>query len=84
MARIQEMHDIEGASRRQGKVYDADFRTRMKGSGLWAELIKQRFNKACARLGFNRPDAVTAPLQRVELDTSQFRPSLLGGQGDLF
>ena len=46
MARIQEM--------RGGKDYDADFATRMKGSGLWAELIGQRFRKAAARLGFNR------------------------------
>ncbi len=76
MARI---HDMRG-----GKDYDADFRTRMKGSGLWAELIKQRFDKACTRLGYNRPEALQAPFQRVRLDVSQFRPSLLGGQGDLF
>jgi DNA repair photolyase len=37
MARIHEM--------RGGKDYDADFATRMKGSGLWAELIRQRFEK---------------------------------------
>ena len=38
MARIREM--------RGGKDYDADFATRMKGSGLWADLIRQRFEKA--------------------------------------
>ncbi|MDI1238541.1 MAG: PA0069 family radical SAM protein [Polaromonas sp.] len=58
MARIQEM--------RGGKDYDSDFASRMKGSGLWADLIKQRFEKACHRLGLNR--------QRTELDFSQFRP----------
>jgi DNA repair photolyase len=68
MARIHEM--------RGGKDYDSDFATRMKGSGLWAELIKQRFEKACHRLGFNR--------QRVELDLSQFRPPGAAGQGCLF
>ena len=68
MARI---HDMRG-----GKDYDSDFATRMKGSGLWAELIRQRFEKACRRLGFNR--------ERVELDTSRFRPGAAMGQGSLF
>jgi DNA repair photolyase len=68
MARI---HDMRG-----GKDYDSDFSTRMKGSGLWAELIRQRFEKACARLGFNR--------ERIELDLNQFRPPGLAGQGRLF
>jgi hypothetical protein len=26
----------------------------MKGEGTWAELIRQRFDKACARLGYLR------------------------------
>ena len=68
MARIREM--------RGGKDYDADFATRMKGSGIWAQLIGQRFQKACARLGFNR--------ERIELDLSLFRPSLISGQENLF
>ncbi len=68
MARIQEM--------RGGKDYDADFATRMKGAGLWAELIRQRFEKACARLGLNR--------QRIELDTSLFLRPSPAGQTRLF
>ena len=68
MARIQEM--------RGGQDYNSDFATRMKGDGLWAELIRQRFEKACAKLGFNR--------QRVELDLSQFRPPGQQGQTLLF
>lgn len=68
MARIQEM--------RGGKDYDSSFASRMKGSGVWAELIHQRFSKACARLGLNR--------QRLELDLTQFRPGLAAGQGSLF
>ena len=68
MARIQEM--------RGGKDYDSDFASRMKGYGLWADLIKQRFEKCCKRLGFNR--------QRVELDLSRFRPPGAAGQGNLF
>jgi DNA repair photolyase len=68
MARI---HDMRG-----GKDYDSDFSTRMKGSGLWADLIRQRFEKACARLGFNR--------ERIELDLSQFQPPSAAGQCRLF
>ena len=69
MARIQEM--------RGGKDYDSDFASRMKGSGLWADLIKQRFEKTCHRLGLNR--------QRTELDFSQFRPPVRpSAQGSLF
>ncbi len=68
MARIRDM--------RGGRDYDADFTTRMKGEGLWAELIRQRFDKACARLGLDH--------ERVELDTTRFRPSLLADQQQLF
>ncbi|MES2186068.1 MAG: PA0069 family radical SAM protein [Pseudomonadota bacterium] len=68
MARIQEM--------RGGQDYNADFATRMKGSGLWADLIRQRFEKACRRLGFNR--------DRLIMDADQFRRPDVGGQGALF
>ena len=68
MARIQEM--------RGGRDYDSDFASRMHGSGLWAELIRQRFQKACARHGLNRT--------RIELDLTQFRPGAARGQASLF
>ncbi|WP_137894718.1 PA0069 family radical SAM protein [Ramlibacter sp. 2FC] len=68
MARVQEL--------RGGRDYDGDFATRMSGQGLWSALIRQRFEKACARLGFNR--------QRIALDTGQFRPAAAPGQGRLF
>ncbi|WP_332812978.1 PA0069 family radical SAM protein [Ramlibacter sp.] len=68
MARVQDM--------RGGKDYDADFATRMKGSGPWADLLAQRFRRATQRLGFNR--------QRVEMDTTLFRPPSPPGQGRLF
>ncbi|WP_176055570.1 PA0069 family radical SAM protein [Paraburkholderia caribensis] len=38
---------------RGGKDYDASFSTRMKGEGLWADLLKQRFANAVRRLGLN-------------------------------
>lgn len=68
MARI---HDMRG-----GKDYDSDFATRMKGSGPWAELIGQRFRKACDRLGFNRT--------RVPHNLEAFRRPAAQGQSSLF
>jgi DNA repair photolyase len=58
MGRVRDM--------RGGKDYDASFATRMKGEGLWADLLKQRFHKAVRRLGLNRRD-------HGILDMSQFR-----------
>jgi DNA repair photolyase len=71
MARVREM--------RGGRDYDAAFGSRMKGEGVWAQLLSQRFHKACARYGLNR--------ERVELDLTQFRPprpAAQGGQAELF
>ena len=68
MARLQEM--------RGGRDYDASFATRMKGQGIWADLIRQRFARASARLGFNQ--------QRIPLDLSKFRRPGPEGQEDLF
>ena len=69
MARIREM--------RGGKDNDPRFGSRMKGIGVWAELVRQRFEKACARLGLNR--------ERHELDLTQFRPPASNpAQGSLF
>jgi DNA repair photolyase len=58
MSHVQEM--------RGGKDYDSNFASRMKGSGLWSELVNQRFRKAVARFGFNK--------ERVDLDLHQFIP----------
>ena len=57
MARVREM--------RGGRDYDAAWGTRMRGEGVWAELLQQRFRKATARLGLDR--------DRVELDLTKFR-----------
>jgi DNA repair photolyase len=43
MARVREMHG--------GQDYDPAFGRRMRGEGLWADLLAQRFAKAVARLG---------------------------------
>ncbi|MEZ0245770.1 MAG: radical SAM protein, partial [Methylophilaceae bacterium] len=54
---------------RGGKTYDATFHTRMKGEGLFAEMIAKRFRLACERLELNR--------ERKPLDCSLFRPPAL-------
>ncbi len=57
MARIREM--------RGGADNSSRFGERMTGSGVWAQLLRQRFHKASDRLGLRRA--------RVELDLAQFR-----------
>lgn len=39
---------------RGGKIYDSDFKTRMKGTGVFADLLEQRFRKACLKAGLNQ------------------------------
>ena len=68
MARIQDL--------RGGKDNDARIGQRMHGQGLWADLLRQRFLKACARLGLAR--------RSLPLDVAQFRPPAPPGQGQLF
>ncbi len=53
---------------RGGKDYDAAFGKRMRGEGVWADLIRQRFDKAVARLGLgSRAAGYTG------LDASRFK-----------
>lgn len=52
MNRVREM--------RGGKDYDSGFATRMKGEGPWALLIRDRFSRAAATLGYAR---TAAPLR---------------------
>ncbi|HEF4753153.1 TPA: PA0069 family radical SAM protein [Burkholderia multivorans] len=51
---------------RGGKDYDSDFAKRMKGEGIWADLLRQRFRQAVKRLGLNER-------RHGILDLSQFR-----------
>ena len=54
-----------------GKEYDATFGTRMRGTGVYADMIENRFRLACRRLGLNQ--------QRSPLDTRQFCVPLRSG-----
>ncbi|GGW28372.1 radical SAM protein [Gemmobacter lanyuensis] len=55
MARIREVHG--------GRDYDPAWGRRMRGEGIWAELIARRFDAAVARLGL----AVAQPPLRCDL-----------------
>ena len=69
MARLREMHG--------GRDYDPRWGHRMRGEGVFAELIAKRFNAAVARLGL----AVRTPDLRCDLFA---RPPLPGDQLSLF
>jgi DNA repair photolyase len=58
---------------RGGRDYDAQFGTRMRGTGPVAELLLARFRNACARLGLNAGSRETAR------PTALFRRPLLPG-----
>ena len=60
-----------------GRLYDPGFGERMRGTGPYAQLLRQRFEVACRRLGLNET--------RPTLDTRRFRiPPRRGSQGSLF
>jgi DNA repair photolyase len=65
---------------RDGHLYISDFGTRMKGTGVFADLLAQRFRIACRRLGLDAAN----PAER-ELDTTLFTPPpAIGEQLSLF
>ena len=57
---------------RNGRDNDPNFFSRMKPSGVWADLLRSRFRVACKRAGVGNA--------RFELDCSKFRPPEVGGQ----
>lgn len=57
----------------EGKLYDARFGVRGRGTGPYADLLARRFEAACQRLGLGR--------ERVELDTTAFQKPGRGGRG---
>ena len=36
-----------------GQIYDSTYGVRQRGTGVYADLLLQRFEKACRRLGLN-------------------------------
>ncbi|WP_418904931.1 PA0069 family radical SAM protein [Achromobacter spanius] len=58
------LHRIEDL--RNGRRNDPNFGSRMRGTGIWADLLRQRFAVATRKLGLNRT--------RLSLDCSRFVP----------
>jgi DNA repair photolyase len=70
MSLVQQMHG--------GRDYDSNFATRMRGQGVFAELIRRRFDVACRKHGFGRA-------RELWLDTTKFTPPRKPSpQGQLF
>ncbi|WP_430997478.1 hypothetical protein, partial [Klebsiella pneumoniae] len=68
---------------RGGKDYDSQFGTRMRGQGVYADLLNNRFKLARKRLGFNAQNS-----HWPKLDCSRFQkplpPKKDSPQGSLF
>lgn len=62
---------------REGKDNSSTFGERMRGTGAWAQLLRDRFRLACRKHGISR-DRELPPL-----DTTLFRPPSRGGQMSL-
>jgi DNA repair photolyase len=60
---LQRMRDM-----RRGQLNDPAFGSRMRGTGALADLLRQRFERACRQFGLNADD------DRASLDTAAFRP----------
>ena len=63
---MNRMRDTRG-----GKEYDSTFGVRMRGTGLYAELMQKRFHLACKKFELNK--------KNIELDCSQFCVPLKSG-----
>ncbi len=64
MNRVREM--------RGGQDYDSSFASRMHGEGVWADLIRQRFEKTVRKLGMNAHNS-----RFRSLDATQFKRPLV-------
>ena len=57
---------------RSGRENDPDYFTRMRGQGVYADLIRNRFRNACRKFGLNR--------EPRELNTGLFEPPVIAGR----
>jgi len=56
---------------RAGRLNDSRFHDRFRGSGAYADLLRQRFNRISRKLGMD---------ERTPLDATQFRPPAAAAQ----
>lgn len=69
MSLVQQMHG--------GRDYDSNWGTRMRGSGVHAQLLARRFELACRRAGIHTR-------RRIALDCSRFAPPAASGDQQAF
>lgn len=70
LARVRDLHG--------GRDNDPRFGWRMRGQGVWAELLHQRFHTACHRLGYSTRD------EHAAMPLTLFRPPSQAHQARLF
>lgn len=73
---LQHVEAAGGARDASGARASSRFGARMRGEGVWADLIARRFDLAARKAGFGR--------RRIDLTTQYFIPPTLGGQRSLF
>jgi len=77
---------------RGGKEYEAEFGSRMRGEGVWADLIQQRIEKGITRFGFHGRHSKFRSLDCTQFKRPDYVPSsgararaaAKAGQLDLF
>ena len=76
------MSIVQSIRSKNGKARDNDpaFFSRLKPSGVWADLFRARFRIACKRAGISSTSLSSSMGERFALDCSQFRPPETGGQ----
>ena len=57
---------------RSGRENDPDYFTRMRGKGVFADLVQKRFRNACRKFGLNN--------ERGELNTGLFKPPVIASR----
>jgi len=74
-------HVLNGVrATRDGKLYQSGFDRRMRGTGVYAEMLEKRFRLACNKFGLNEREPSELPLR-----TDLFRPPVIpGSQMSLF
>ncbi len=74
---LNRVRDLRGLDAKGAPALnDPNFFSRMKGQGIWADLIRNRFELASNKLGFRR--------ERLPIRTDLFDPARLHGQLGLF
>lgn len=73
---LHRIEELNGSRDVSGAASSSRFGARMRGEGVWAQMLSQRFDLARRKSGLGK--------RGFELDHSRFSPPALNGQGQLF